>query len=1165
MKKKWIHPRGKSWIDIPLIVRIMKLVTLFLFVAVMHVAAASYSQTTKLKIVGQNISIGEVLERIENQSEYSFFFNANQIDLSKRISINVDNQLVSKILDEILTGSGLTYTVNNKLIVIHRPGETESVFSSQQTNKVSGKVIDSSGASIPGVSVVVKGTTNGSITNVDGGYSLVNVPTSGVLVFSFVGMKAVEMFIGNKTVINVTMTEESIGLDEVVAVGYGVQKKSDVTGALTSISAEVLKERPVQNAIDAMQGKAAGVDVISNVRPGTVSSVSIRGTRSITASNDPLYVVDGIILMGSLNDINPNDIASMEILKDASSTAIYGSRGANGVILITTKQGKKGKMEINYDGNVTLNTINSLTDWASSGEAVDRYRQAYINAGAYKAGTTAYTVPTLVADIAMFAPTSDAATIAALTKAYEGGTYDASKIPTTDWVGMLTKTGVTQNHQLSLSSGNDVSRLYMSFGYLDNEGTQKNQGYTRYTVKVNGEITPVKWITVGTTLNISKNEQKYGTINRSGSSTGAKDLYGESLEQLVMGQPYDESGNYILYPGGNKTTPVYNPLIDIDNTADTRKNTNIQGNVFGEIHITPWLKYRVNFGAGLNRYTRGSWQSSQSTLRRVTAGAGSSASYQTSDNFQYMIENLLYFDKTIGAHTLGMTLLQSNQSTTTEGATMSASKIFTDASKWYDLSSNLNGKADSYSTSYTGQQLVSFMGRVNYSFKNRYLATATGRYDASSVLAEGHKWSFFPSVALAWKMHEEEFIKPIEWINELKLRTGYGVTGNAAVGAYSTTGPLARYNYVFGTAAAISYLPFNMQNPDLTWERTGQTNIGLDFAVLKNRIRGSIELYESKTTGLLLDRNIPSFTGYPYITDNVGEMNNKGIEISLTTHNLETKNFSWTTDWSWSHNKEKIVELVNGKEDMTGNGWYIGYPVKVYRTYVVDGLWQNTPEDLAEIALWKANGYKFAPGQYKPVEQGTADHRLSDSDKVILGSDRPKWVGGMTNTFTYKDFTFSCFIYARIGQKYFSSLIPGGYTGGQYVGYVRKAGLDQFWSEENPNAPYPRLTSNSSNESTADITRATFINNGSFVSVRNIALSYNLSEKLLSRVSIKRLQVYGQVMNPFIFGGKVVKAGLNPDDTNNWNDVNSVGDPTGGTNNNTMMYTSYVFGVRLGF
>ncbi len=344
MKKKWIQPRGKSCIDVPLIVRIMKLVTLFLFVAVMHVAAATYSQTTKLTIVGQNLSIGDILDRIEKQSNFSFFFNANQIDLSKRINISADNQLVSKILDEILTGSGLTYTVNNKLIVIHKPGESDNLFPSQQTSKVTGKVTDSSGGPLPGVSIVVKGTTTGTITNIDGGYSLSNAPANSTIVFSFVGMKTEEILVGNKTVINLTMTEESFGLDEVVAIGYGTVKKSDVTGAVTRISEETLKERPVNNILQAMQGKAAGIDITSNIKPGELPQITIRGNRSISASNAPLYVIDGIpFAAGNVADINPNDIASVEILKDASATAIYGSRGANGVILITTKRGEKGK------------------------------------------------------------------------------------------------------------------------------------------------------------------------------------------------------------------------------------------------------------------------------------------------------------------------------------------------------------------------------------------------------------------------------------------------------------------------------------------------------------------------------------------------------------------------------------------------------------------------------------------------------------------------------------------------------------------------------------------------------------------------------------------------------------------------------------------------------
>lgn len=1030
--------------------------------------------------------------------------------------------------------------------------------------KVSGTVRDAAGGPLPGASVIQKGTSKGTAADQDGKFNLEVSSENSVLQVTFLGFETQEVKVGTQRTFSFVLKEGASAMDEVVVIGYGTQKKSDVAGAIVSINEKSITSRPVQNAIQALQGKAAGVDIVSNVRPGEVANVTIRGVRSMYATNDPLYVVDGIILMGSLNDINPNDIASVEILKDASATAIYGSRGANGVILVTTKSGKKGKVEIAYDGSVTFDKINSLTEWATAGEALDRYRQAYINANAYKASGVTYTEPTLAADLAMFG-NSDAAVIAAINKGYEGGTYNSANIPTTDWVGLLTRTGMTQNHQVSVSAGTDISKLYVSIGYYDNKGTQLNQGYKRTTAKINAEISPKKWITAGIAMNLANGVQDYGTINRSGSATGAKDLYGLALSQIIMAQPYDENGDYIKYPGGNSTTPLYNPMIDINESSDQRNSTNIQTNLFGEIKFTPWLKYRVNYGLNLNNYTRGTWQSSQSTLRRYTDGAGSAASYQTSKTKQWLVENLLYFDKTFGVHAISATLMQSAQKNQTEGSYLSSSKILTDASKWYNLSANLVGTPDSYSTNYSGSQIVSFMGRLNYSLMNKYILTATMRYDGASVLATGNKWASFPSVAGVWKMQEEDFMQNVTWIDELKLRAGYGVTGNAAISPYTSTGPLSTYNYVFGTSPAVSYLPYQMKNSSVTWERTAQTNIGIDFLLLNGRIGGSFEWYNSDTYGLLMERTLPSIVGYPFIVDNIGKSNNKGVEITLNTKNIVTKDFMWSTDLSWTRNKEKLVELVNGKEDMSGNGWYIGYPQRVFRTYIVDGLWQDTEEDKAEIAKWAANGYKFAPGQYKPVEQGVADYKLTNDDKKIVGTDRPDWIAGMTNTFSYKNFELSCFIYARIGQEYFSSLQPGGSTGGQYVGYVRKAALSEFWTPQNPNAQWPMLTSTPAAVSTTDINQAMYINDGSFVTVRNIALSYNVPTSLLNKIDVNRLQLYTQVMNPFMWGGKCVKNGINPDDTNAWTSVNSVGDPTGGTNNNTMMVTSFVVGCRIGF
>jgi TonB-linked SusC/RagA family outer membrane protein len=1189
MKKKLMKGFSPDWGKVRKIWMTMRLIVFLFFVSLMHVSASVYSQKTVLTLKVENATLQQVFKTIQQQSEFDFFYKDEQIPANARVSMEFEKEPVEVILGKILNETGLTYHVIDKDIVITTKAIAKNE-GSQQQNSIKGKVTDQTGAPLPGASVVVKGTTFGITTDVDGNYSL-TIPTDAkILTCSFIGMKAVEIVIANRTTVNITLTEETIGLEDVVVIGYGTVRKSDVTGALTTVSEKIIKEKPVQNALQAIQGKAAGVDIVSNVRPGEIASISIRGTRSINGSNAPLFVVDGIIMMGTINDINPNDIASIEILKDASSTAIYGSRGANGVVLVTTKSGKKGKISVNYEASLSVDKIHSMTDWASSGEALNRYRLAEIDGATYKSGAISYAYPDPNADIQTFG-NSDASTINAIRSGYEWndpGTYSSVKtraattqelakgwpaqvpvfngstIPTTDWIGLLTQPSSTQNHIISISAGNEISKVYLSAGYLDNNGTQKNQGYKRYTFRLNGDITPTKWLNVGASINASRSIQEYGTINRTGSATGPKDAYGTALSQYVMATPYNANGVLIEKPGNNNTIPVWNPLIDIDNAKDERMATNLNANLFGEIKLLPWLKYRMNFGTGIRNNRNASWQGSQSTLLRTATPPTSTATYASGEQFQYMLENLLYIDKTIKSHTFGLTLLQSAQHYQSESSNIGASKILYNSSLWYNLGANLNGKPDSYGTSFGENSLQSYMGRFNYSFNNKYLLTATGRWDGSSVLAEGHKWDFFPSFAAAWKIQEESFLKPIEWINELKFRVGYGVTGNSGVGSYTTMGPLTQYNYVFGTQAAIGYIPMSMANPGLAWEKTAQVNTGIDFSFLKNRISGSLEVYQSNTSDILMQRDIPVITGYPNIWFNIGKMRNTGVELTLSTVNIDKNGFRWTTDLNWSSNKEKIVELVNGKEDMKALNYFIGQPLQVFRTYVVNGLWQNTTEDLAEIAKWSANGFYFEPGQYKPTEQGTPDYKLTDADMVIRGSDRPKWVAGMNNSVSYKNFDLSFSIYSRIGQSYFSSLQPGGSGGGKYVGMVRSVDPNDFWSPDNTTARWPKPTSKAKT-SVAAVNQATYINDGSFLTVRNIALSYSIPTRILDKYQVKSCQIYTQVLNPFIFGGDVVKAGLNPDDTNGWTSVNSAGDPTGGSNNNTMMIRSLVFGLRVGF
>jgi TonB-linked SusC/RagA family outer membrane protein len=861
-----------------------------------------------------------------------------------------------------------------------------TIASAQEgTRRISGTVRTTNNDPLPGVTVQVKETRAGTTTDRAGNYVL-NVDASArTLVFSFIGMSTQEITIANQTRIDVVMEESAVGLEEVVVTGYGTTKKSDVTGALTSVTEKTLHERPVQNVIQALQGKASGIDVTTNIKPGELPPIVIRGNRSITASNAPLYVVDGIPLaIGNMNDFNPNDISSVEILKDASATAIYGSRGANGVILITTKKGTTGKIAINYNTTVSLDSYHSLTDWMDAGEYIDRWRLSLMNGRLYNTTTnTDMKVPATLwypdpfLDNTKFSLASDPVAQESVWMGYEwvdgklGGTpvtrattaeekakgwpdqvpvYNSANIRNYDWRKDVLRQGVTQNHQISLSKGDAFSHLYMSLGYLNQLGVQKDQDFKRYNFIMNGDITPVKWLTIGTSINGSKALQNFGIQGPNTSNTGSKDLYSRANDQFPYALPKKADGTYIYNPGGNLS--LWNPLIDIDQSINERSIYSVNSNMFGEIKFIPWLKYRLNFGAQFRQYRRGSWTGPNATSHLKQPNT---ASYNTTQGFSWVAENLLYFDKTFsGIHTIGVTLLQSMQKGRQEGINISASSMIYDISKWYDIASNLVGKPDGYGTSFFEMAVMSYMARVNYTLMDKYLLTASGRWDGASVLAPGHKWDFFPSFAIAWKMHEETFLKNLSWINQFKLRFGYGITGNSAVDPYSTSGPLSKNPYVFGSTAAIGYLPQIVPNPLLSWEKTAQSNLGLDFAFLNNRVSGTIELYKSNTSDLLLNKTLPAVSGFVSKVQNIGKTKNKGIEISLSTVNIRKNNFQWNTELTFYANREEIVELLskdaNGKPmDILANRWFIGYPIQVYYNYVNDGIWQNTTEDLAEM------------------------------------------------------------------------------------------------------------------------------------------------------------------------------------------------------------------------
>ena len=1081
-------------------------------------------------------------------------------------------------------------------VVVHaKPAETKRPIPRTRSTErtVKGTVKDDKGEPLPGVSVVIKGTTRGSLTDEKGNFEL-SVPEQGTqLVFSFVGYVQQQVTVNNQSLLNIVLLPDTKSLDEFVVVGYGTQKKSDVTGAISSLSEAQIRERPVQNVVQAMQGKVAGVDITTNQRPGEVGQIRIRGNRSINASNEPLYVVDGVPLSASeITAINPNDIASVEVLKDASATAIYGSRGANGVILINYKEGKKGKTNISYDVSYTSTKIHSTTDWMNAGKLLNWQRQSHINGGTY---TGKYgTAPDPDFDVQNFGG-GEQYGINSIRTAYqwnEDGTvklraataeeqaagyaaqvpvYNAANLFDQKWADLVTRTGQTQNHLLSLSSGTDKSRVYLSLGYLNQLGTLKDQDFKRYSMNLKGDITPRKWLTVGLALNGVYSLQNYGTSENS-SNTGAKDSYGQALALMPYARAYDDNGQ--ILNTNREGLSAHNVLLNINNSTNEHKLASLLSNVYAEIRFTDWLKFSSKFGAQYSDKEYGSFYGSNYTNPFSAVGTAPLIGYNSHNkSLGWTLENLLFFNKQFGIHNFGVTALQSLQQNTNNSINIRAQGITFPSSQWYNLAANAIGNPMGYGTSYSRSALASYMGRINYGLLDRFLVTLTGRWDGASVLAEGNKWEFFPSAALAWKLEEEAFVKQIDWISQLKLRYSWGRTGNSSVSAYSTGGSIIGAAYVFNETQYAGYKSATMPNAVLRWEKTAQQNIGLDFGLLRNRISGSIEVYNAQTSDLLMSRSIPPVLGYTSILSNIGKTENRGIEISISSVNVHQKDFTWRTDLNWSANREKIVELTNGATDDLANGWYIGQPISVYRDYRYDRLWQNTPEDLRLIELYKKIGNITAlPGQVKikdqplvEVGEGATGSKsvtlasgevvnyldngfgtINDRDKSILGSNRPSWTAGLTNTFGYKNFELSFLLQARINNLYYGALQT----------YGRRVENDT-WSSANTGAAYPQPT-------TATFTNYNYVRNyvnGSLVALRNVSLTYTLNQGVAERYKIGSAQIYAQVLNPFMWGGAAVKAGLNPEDLTGWD--TTAGAQSGGQTNNTILNRSLVLGLRI--
>ncbi len=1059
-----------------------------------------------------------------------------------------------------------------------------SIAFSQNTFKVSGKVTDESGVPVAGASVLVKGTSIGTTTIADGSFQL-SVPSGkSILIFSSVGFTDKEVPINDQGTVNVSLAAGASSLQDVVVVGYGTRKKVEVTGATSSISGENLRSVQTTNLSQALQGRIPGVVATpSSFRPGGGSAIRIRGNRSLSASNEPLYVVDGFPVSYTIDDINPADIETIDVLKDAAATAVYGVRGANGVIQITTRKGKTGKISVNYQGSTAFESIVRQLPVFNSVELADSWRQAFFadrqytrNIGTASGTNPLFYYPTAAADVALFRNRfGSEAQWNAIKDAYTWVTYDPannifiarkrattpeersvlmnlglsqidsidmydpSKVRSFDWLNEVgLRMGRTDNHNISVTGGSEKFKASFNAGYFKQTGIEHAQDYTRYSIGNSVDFKPTKFLNFGTSVNYV-----YALTNTSTSS------YANASGMIPMTVPYDSAGNWILFP--NSDQQIRSAVNDRNTVFDETKANRIFGNIYAELTLYKGLKFRTMFGLDSRTSTRGTFNGAQSSIR---LGSAANASQTNNTASSWVYDNILTYNTKIGGdHSINVTLLQELQSLNRSSSlTMSANNLIFESQKWYSLQRNTDATVTGSGT-FSATQYLSYMGRVEYGFKNKYLLTLSNRYDNSSVLAEGNKGAWFPSVSVAWQIDNEEFFAKQGIVNRARLRAGFGRVGNASIDPYQTAGPLGFTNYNWGNGlAAIGTAPTTFQTPNLSWEKTTTTNIGLEFALWKSRITGTIDWYNSSTTDQLQRRSIPSANGVDFVFFNLGEVNNKGIEVSLSTVNMEKKDFRWTTDFVFATNKEKIVDIDGSGNNNLANLWLLDQPLQVYWGFQKDGIFQYEDtipgKGILATYYWPKNGrnnVNYQPGRIKIVD-ANKDSSFSPADRIVLGSHNPDFIASIGNTFTYKNFELNFLVYFRVGGLY---RVPRPGLVGRY-----QSPKVNYWTPTNPSNEYQQPTQ------TSDIPlnwEALTYRKATFARFRNITLTYRVPKTLTDKLHMAGFAIYASAVNPILihkhsdYDPETVPYREFPGST-----TNQVG-PT------SYSYKSYVVGVRV--
>lgn len=1074
----------------------------------------------RVSLSAKNEHVEVVIRRLEKLAKVQFLFSREVIQSKRKIDYQATNEQLSQVLEHILTPLNLNYEVVDQRIVIKRevtlsPQSQSNTSISEPTSQntkdvqITGRVTDDKGEGLPGVNIQIRSTARGTTTDEQGNYRLTAPDANAVLVFSLVGFTPKEITVGTQSVINISLAIDNKTLDEVVVVGYGTQRKRDVTGSVVSVNEATLKEVPAPNLLNQLKGRAAGVSIVSNgSTPGSQGQIRIRGNRTLATNNNdgldgPLVVVDGIPF-GGLNDINPDDIANLEILKDASATAIFGSRGAGGVILITTKRGKVGKPVLTYDGYHGVTNIMGKYNVMNGPE----YAQFKLDAAKYNRtapGTTAYPLT----------PKEQEALAAGIS---------------TDWQDLIYKSGFNTNHQLGLQGGTDNTQYSLGLGYFNETGIIPSQKFERYTIRATIDQRIGKYVKIG--LNTLNTLTYTNTPGGGGIPNGLVRL-------TPLASPYNANDAVNLFPAeGSIDAPSVSPLTILtkkDSYLGSTRSLRTFNSLYAEVNILPGLRYRFNAGLNFSQSNFNGYNGPLTYFNTAQVQSSSTAEISNTEFWDINLQHLLYYDKTFGKHKLGFTGLYEVTQNHTLGSRFTVTGVPADYIKTGNFSlAGGQTVAPNAGNNFAETGLLSYMGRVNYTFNDRYLLTLTMRRDGSSTLSPANRYFNYPAIGAGWNIIDEPFMKRVSAISNLKLRGGWGISGNRNVGAYSTLGALSAGFYNFGTSTAgqqLAYTVTSLPASDLGWQSTSQVDVGIDFGFLNNRITGSVDWYLQKTKDILLSVPLPPSNGASSTLKNLGKTEGRGLETSLTFEIFRKPGgFNWSADVVYFFNREKITQLTTPTEQANiGAGWFVGQPLSVIFDYNKIGIWQTAEQG----DITRQTAPRQFPGQIR-VQDVNSDNQITPADRQIIGNFQPKWEGGLTNRFTFKNFDASVVTFARMGMKVTVPYLTGNAGGAGGFPFFNQSRVNQvktdYWTDTNPTNAFPAPDAGGAVQWFASTLG---YHDGSFIKVRSINLGYTFTSQLLRKIGASSARLYVNATNPLILYSPLVRDNLTVDPEGN--------------------------------